>query len=168
MLHGQFFVVILVLWSSFSCIWWYSCSLFCLILLLLCCQVYYYVDSCWSWLCFFEPFGSSNIILHTKKPEKTKCSIMLRVIWAVFHVRIILSCLFLHSLLMDSSCRMLVFWIRNAFTSILVRHCVGRHTNWRSNHILAFLFFPPFFFVRTRSQVVLLSIVNWTRAHPLC
>lgn len=44
---------------------------------------------------------------------------------------------FFYTLLMNSSWRMLVFWTRIDFSSILVRHCVGRH-NWRSNHILAF------------------------------
>lgn len=30
-------------------------------------------------------------------------------------------------ILMNSICKMLVFWTRNAFRSILARHCVGRH-----------------------------------------
>lgn len=147
-----FFLCLMTSWSFFCC--------FCVIFFF--CPLCHYVDwCCTEVILFWIIWVFRHELTHTKKAdyEKTKCRIMLRLICAVsFMFWSLLP--FFPLILMNSICKMLVFWTRNAFSSILVRHCVGRHSV-KSHSCFCF-------FVRTGSRVALLSTVNLNWSSLLC
>lgn len=128
MLHGQIFCVRL----CFSCAWWHPDPVFLLLLWVFFCLLCHYVDwCCTEVILFWIIWVFRHQLTHTKKAdyEKTKCRIMLRLTCAVSFMFWSLHPAFSpHSFWWIPSAKCWCFWTRNAFSSILVRHCVGRHS----------------------------------------